>query len=173
MAESPEAAKVPADAASMPKHHKKHHKHRAKKAAAVPAAPAAPAASAAKWANPGKQKGRGAPALLIRPPLAQRVANAVSLEELQRTTKRRNNEDDPLFLGSIRAATRPIRLLQRNVVVPSDPEDNMGTTRLNRLSPLDWVTRCIQQLRLVDPGLDEEEAANVAQQLLAFEQAHL
>lgn len=45
----------------------------------------------------------------------------------------------------------------------------MGTTRLNRLSPLDWVTRCIQQLRLVDPGLDEDEAANVAQQLLAFE----
>jgi len=45
----------------------------------------------------------------------------------------------------------------------------MGATRPSKLPPSDWVTRCIQQIRLVDPSLDEEEAADVAQQLLSFE----
>ncbi len=46
---------------------------------------------------------------------------------------------------------------------------NMNVTRPGKLPPSDWVTRCIQQIRLVDPGLNEEEAADVAQQLLSFE----
>lgn len=45
----------------------------------------------------------------------------------------------------------------------------MGATQPSNLPPSDWVTRCIQQIRLIDPGLTEEEAADVAQQLLAFE----
>ena len=45
----------------------------------------------------------------------------------------------------------------------------MGATRPSKLPPSDWVTRCIQQIRLVDPSLDEEEAADVARQLLSFE----
>jgi len=45
----------------------------------------------------------------------------------------------------------------------------MGATRPSKLPPSDWMTRCIQQIRLVDPGLDEEEAADVARQLLSFE----
>ena len=44
----------------------------------------------------------------------------------------------------------------------------MDATRPDTL-PSGWVTRCVQQIRLVDPGLNEEEAANVAQQLLSFE----
>jgi hypothetical protein len=40
---------------------------------------------------------------------------------------------------------------------------------LSKLPPSDWVTRCIQQIRLIDPDLTEEEAAEVAQQLLSFE----
>ena len=46
---------------------------------------------------------------------------------------------------------------------------NMGATRSNKLPPSDWVTRCVQQIQLVDPGIDGEEAASVAQQLLSFE----
>jgi hypothetical protein len=46
---------------------------------------------------------------------------------------------------------------------------NMDATRSSKLPPSDWVTRCIQQIRLVDPDLTEEEAANVAKQLLSFE----
>jgi len=46
---------------------------------------------------------------------------------------------------------------------------NMDTTRSSKLPPSDWVTRCVQQLRLVDPGLNEREAADVAKQLLSFE----
>jgi len=45
----------------------------------------------------------------------------------------------------------------------------MDATRPSEVPPSDWVTRCIQQIRLVDPGLNEEEAADVAQQLLSFE----
>jgi hypothetical protein len=45
----------------------------------------------------------------------------------------------------------------------------MNATRPDKLPPSDWVTRCIQQIRLVDPGLSEREAADVAQQLLSFE----
>jgi hypothetical protein len=45
----------------------------------------------------------------------------------------------------------------------------MGATRPSKLPPSDWVLRCMQQIRLVDPGLDEEEAADVARQLLSFE----
>jgi hypothetical protein len=45
----------------------------------------------------------------------------------------------------------------------------MSTARPNPLSPSDWVARCIQQLRIADQGLSAEDAANVAQQLLAFE----
>ena len=37
------------------------------------------------------------------------------------------------------------------------------------LPPSDWVTRCIRQIRLVEPDLNEEEAADVAQQLFSFE----
>ena len=39
----------------------------------------------------------------------------------------------------------------------------------SKLPPSDWVARCIQQIRLASPGLTEEEAADVAQQLLSFE----
>jgi hypothetical protein len=42
-------------------------------------------------------------------------------------------------------------------------------TRPSKLPLSDWVTRCIQQVRLVDPALTEQEAADVAQQLLSFE----
>lgn len=42
-------------------------------------------------------------------------------------------------------------------------------TRSNKLPPSEWVARCVQQMRLVAPELTEEEAANVAQQLLSFE----
>ena len=45
----------------------------------------------------------------------------------------------------------------------------MGATRLNKLPSSDWVKRCIQQIRLADPGLNEEEATDVARQLLSFE----
>jgi len=45
----------------------------------------------------------------------------------------------------------------------------MNATRPSKLPPSDWVTRCIEQIRLVDPGLDEREAADVAQQLASFE----
>jgi len=45
----------------------------------------------------------------------------------------------------------------------------MDTTRPSKLPPSDWVARCIQQIRLIDPGLTEEDAADVAQQLLSFE----
>ena len=45
----------------------------------------------------------------------------------------------------------------------------MDAARSGKLPPSDWVTRCIEQIRLVDPGLTEEEAADVAQQLLSFE----
>ena len=46
---------------------------------------------------------------------------------------------------------------------------NMGATRSDKLPPSDWVTRCVQQIQLVDPGMDGEEAVNVATQLLSFE----
>ena len=46
---------------------------------------------------------------------------------------------------------------------------NMDATQQSKLPPSDWLTRCIQQIRLIDPGLTEEEAADVAQQLLSFE----
>ena len=45
----------------------------------------------------------------------------------------------------------------------------MDTTRPSKLPPSDWVARCIQQIRLIDPGFTEEDAADVAQQLLSFE----
>lgn len=45
----------------------------------------------------------------------------------------------------------------------------MGATRSDKLPPSDWVTRCAQQVRLADPGIDGEEAVNVAQQLHSFE----
>lgn len=45
----------------------------------------------------------------------------------------------------------------------------MNATRPSKLPPSDWVTRCIQQVRLVDPELSKEEAADVARQLLSFE----
>jgi hypothetical protein len=45
----------------------------------------------------------------------------------------------------------------------------MNATRPSKLPPSDWVTRCIEQIRLVDPGLDDKEAADVARQLLSFE----
>ena len=45
----------------------------------------------------------------------------------------------------------------------------MDATRSSKLSSSDWVTRCIQQIRLVDPALDEKEAADVARQLFSFE----
>lgn len=55
--------------------------------------------------------------------------------------------------------------------LPFRPERkvNMGATRSNKLPPSDWVTRCAQQIQLADPGIDGEEAVNVAQQLLSFE----
>ena len=37
------------------------------------------------------------------------------------------------------------------------------------LPPADWLVRCIRQIRLVEPELNEEEAADVAQQLFSFE----
>ena len=45
----------------------------------------------------------------------------------------------------------------------------MKSTRPSKMPASDWVTRCIQQIRLVDPGLNEQEAADVARQLLSFE----
>ena len=45
----------------------------------------------------------------------------------------------------------------------------MNATRPGKLPPSDWVARCMQQIRLVEPGLDEQEAADVARQLLSFE----
>lgn len=45
----------------------------------------------------------------------------------------------------------------------------MGASQPGKLPPSDWVARCIQQIRLVDPSLNEEEAADVARQLLSFE----
>lgn len=45
----------------------------------------------------------------------------------------------------------------------------MDATPSSKLPPSDWITRCIQQIRLVDPSLAEEEAARVAKQLLSFE----
>jgi hypothetical protein len=45
----------------------------------------------------------------------------------------------------------------------------MDATRSSKLPPSDWMTRCIHQLRLEDPGLSEAEAADVARQLLSFE----
>jgi len=45
----------------------------------------------------------------------------------------------------------------------------MGAARSSKLPPSDWVARCIQQIRLLDPGLSEKEASDVAQQLLSFE----
>jgi hypothetical protein len=45
----------------------------------------------------------------------------------------------------------------------------MGTSRSSKLPAPDWVARCIQQVRLIDPGLTEEEAVDVARQLLSFE----
>ena len=45
----------------------------------------------------------------------------------------------------------------------------MDATRSSKLSSSDWVARCIQQIRLLDPGLSEKEASDVAQQLLSFE----
>lgn len=45
----------------------------------------------------------------------------------------------------------------------------MDATPSSKLPPSDWAARCIQQIRLIDPGLTEEEAADVAQQLLSFE----
>ena len=32
----------------------------------------------------------------------------------------------------------------------------MDTTRPSKLPPSDWVARCIQQIRLIDPGLTED-----------------
>ena len=46
---------------------------------------------------------------------------------------------------------------------------NMAATRPNQLPPSEWVARCAQQIQLADPGLQEEEAADVALQLLSFE----
>ena len=45
----------------------------------------------------------------------------------------------------------------------------MDATRPSKLPPSDWVTRCIQQIRLIDPGLTADEAADVARQLHSFE----
>lgn len=45
----------------------------------------------------------------------------------------------------------------------------MGAARPSKLPPADWVARCIQQIRLIDPELTEAEAADVARQLLSFE----
>ena len=45
----------------------------------------------------------------------------------------------------------------------------MTATRSGKLLPADWVKRCIEQIRLVDPDLTEEEAANMAKQLFSFE----
>ena len=45
----------------------------------------------------------------------------------------------------------------------------MGATQASKLPPSDWVARCVHQLRLIDSGLTEHEAADVAQQLLSFE----
>ena len=45
----------------------------------------------------------------------------------------------------------------------------MDAKGASRLPPSDWVARCIQHIRLIDPGFTEEEAADVALQLLAFE----
>jgi hypothetical protein len=45
----------------------------------------------------------------------------------------------------------------------------MDATRSSKLPSSEWVTRCIQQIRLVDPALNEKEAADVARQLLSFE----
>jgi len=75
----------------------------------------------------------------------------------------------PLISGSIRAAAKLIRLQERNAAVLPEARVNMNATRSSKLPPSDWVTRCIQQIRHVEPGLSEKEAADVAQQLLAFE----
>lgn len=45
----------------------------------------------------------------------------------------------------------------------------MNATPSNKLPRADWVARCIQQIRLVEPGLTEGEAADVARQLHRFE----
>jgi len=45
----------------------------------------------------------------------------------------------------------------------------MDATHPRKLPPSVWVTRCIEQIRLVEPNLNEEEAADVAQELLSFE----
>ena len=45
----------------------------------------------------------------------------------------------------------------------------MDATRPSKLPPSDWVTRCSQQIRLIDPALTADEAADVARQLHSFE----
>jgi hypothetical protein len=45
----------------------------------------------------------------------------------------------------------------------------MGTARRGKLPAADWLRRCVQQLRLIEPGLTEEDAADVARQFLSFE----
>jgi len=45
----------------------------------------------------------------------------------------------------------------------------MGSSRPSKLPASDWLARCIREVRLVDPELTEEEAADVARQLISFE----
>jgi len=45
----------------------------------------------------------------------------------------------------------------------------MDATPSSKLTPAAWLARCIQEIRLIDPGLTDEEAADVARQLLRFE----
>jgi hypothetical protein len=73
-------------------------------------------------------------------------------------------------MGSIRAAAKLIRNEPaERCCSGSERKVNMGATRSNKLPPSDWVTRCVQQIQLSDPGIDGQEAVNVAQQLLSFE----
>ena len=45
----------------------------------------------------------------------------------------------------------------------------MDTTPSHKVPPDDWIARCIQQIRLIEPDLSEQEAKDVARQLLRFE----
>jgi hypothetical protein len=76
---------------------------------------------------------------------------------------------DPLDLGVDSHRREAYKVCSSGTpLLPLKQGVNMNT-RPSKLPLSDWVTRCIQQVRLVDPGLSEEEAADVAQQLLSFE----
>ena len=55
------------------------------------------------------------------------------------------------------------------LLVRPDRKVNMDAPLPTSLPPSVWLTRCIRQIRLVEPELNEKEAADVAQHLFSFE----